>query len=141
MVEPYHLERKLPFWYVHTWDRTRDGERSFRLDRMRSARQLDEEFEPRSGFEPRGLSGARTVRVWYSPAIARWQVERGARPLADGAALTELPVGSPEWLVGEIFSHRGEAVVLEPEDLRRRVAERAAELAKDLGLTRMRVRA
>ena len=141
VVEPYHLERKLPFWYVHTWDRTRDGERSFRLDRMRSARQLDEEFEPRSGFEPRGLSGARTVRVWYSPAIARWQVERGARPLADGAALTELPVGSPEWLVGEIFSHRGEAVVLEPEDLRRRVAERAAELAKDLGLTRMRVRA
>jgi proteasome accessory factor C len=141
IVEPYHLERRLPFWYVHTWDRTRDGERSFRLDRMRSARQLDEEFDPRTGFEPRGLRDARTVRVWYSPEIARWQTERGARPLVDGAALAELSVGSPEWLVGEIFSHRGEAVVLEPEDLRKRVAARAAELAKDLGLTRMRVRA
>jgi proteasome accessory factor C len=141
VVEPYNLERKLPFWYVHTWDRTRDGERSFRLDRMRDARQLDEEFEPRPGFEPSGLRHARTVRVWYSPEIARWQIERGARPLVDGAAIAELSVGSPEWLVGEIFSHRGEAVVLEPPDLRKRVAARAAELAKDLGLTRLRVRA
>src|SRR5207249_5638024 len=31
LVEPYSIERRLPFWYVHTWDRTRDGERSFRL--------------------------------------------------------------------------------------------------------------
>jgi predicted DNA-binding transcriptional regulator YafY len=136
VVEPYKLERDLPNWRVHTWDRDRGDERSFRLDRMRGARLLDERFEPRPGFEPRGLRDARTVRVWYSPTIARWQVERGARQLADGAALEERPAGSPEWLVGEIFSHRGDAVVLEPEDLRRRVAERADELARDLGLAR-----
>jgi predicted DNA-binding transcriptional regulator YafY len=138
IVEPYKLERELPNWRVHTWDRAKGDERSFRLDRMRAARALDERFEPRPGFEPRGLRHARAVRVWYSPAIARWQVERGARPLVDGAALEERLAGSPEWLVGEIFSHRGEAVVLEPEDLRRRVAERAAELARDLGLERAR---
>src|SRR5688572_9565312 len=28
LVEPYTLERELPNWRVHTWDRTRDGERS-----------------------------------------------------------------------------------------------------------------
>ena len=27
VVEPYSIERQLPYWYVHTWDRTRDGER------------------------------------------------------------------------------------------------------------------
>jgi proteasome accessory factor C len=138
IVEPYKLERELPNWRVHTWDRTRDDERSFRLDRMRSARLLDERFEPRPGFEPRGLRGARTARIWYSPAIARWQVERGARRLRDGSALEERAVGSPEWLVGEIFFHRGEAVVLEPEDLRRRVRARAAELAKELGVAGLR---
>src|ERR671936_490572 len=37
IVKPYSLERSLPNWYVHTWDRTRDAEKSFRLDRMRSA--------------------------------------------------------------------------------------------------------
>src|SRR5580765_7014351 len=40
VVEPYVLERELPNWTVHTWDRARDGERSFRLDRMRNARLL-----------------------------------------------------------------------------------------------------
>jgi predicted DNA-binding transcriptional regulator YafY len=124
---------------VHTWDRTRDGERSFRLDRMRSARLTDERFEPRADFSPLGLRGARTARIWYSPVIARWQVEKGARGLTDGAALDERAVGSPEWLVGEVFAHRGEAVVLEPPDLRLRIASRAAELARELGVDRLRV--
>ena len=133
VVEPYHLERRLPHWYVHTWDRTRDGERSFRLDRMHSAKATRERFEPREGFDPQGFRNARTALVWFSPAVARWRLERGdARPLEDGSALAELRVGSKEWLVGEVFFHRGEAVVLEPEDLRRHVAERAAELARAL---------
>ncbi|MBD0338729.1 MAG: WYL domain-containing protein, partial [Thermoleophilia bacterium] len=133
VIEAYSLERKLPWWYVHSWDRTRDGERSFRLDRMQSAKIQRERFEARPGFEPRGLQDARTALLWFSPAVARWRLERGgARRLADGAALAETRVGSDEWLVGEVFSHRGEAVVLEPDDLRRRVSGRAAELLREL---------
>jgi proteasome accessory factor BC len=139
LVEPYALERRLPHWYVHTFDRTSKGERSFRIDRMRSARIAKETFEPREGFEPTRLRDARSARIWYSPEIARWQVERGdALALRDGAALGEAPVGSPDWLVGEIFSFRGEAIVLEPRDLRRRIAERARELARELGVSRLR---
>jgi predicted DNA-binding transcriptional regulator YafY len=97
-------------------------------------------FEPREGFEPTRLRDARRARIWYSPEIARWQVERGdAIPLEDRAALGEAPVGSPDWLVGEIFSFRGEAIVLDPPDLRRRIAERARELAQELGVSRLRV--
>jgi proteasome accessory factor C len=139
-VEPYSLERALPYWYVHTWDRTRAGEKSFRLDRMRSARLTKERFEPRTGFEPSRLSDARTAKVLYSPEVARWETERGATPLADGTALKEMPVGSAEWLVGEIFSYRGEAVVLDPPDLRAQIARRARELASELGVSRLRVR-
>ena len=36
LVEPYSFERVLPNWLIHTWDRHSNGERSFRLDRMRS---------------------------------------------------------------------------------------------------------
>jgi len=139
LVEPYSLERRLPYWYVHTWDRTREGERSFRLDRMRSARLQRGHFEPREGFDPHEFRDARPARIWYSKEIARWEVEKGASPLADGSAVAEKPVGSPEWLVGEILSYRGEAVVLEPAELRRAVAERAKELQRELGLSRMRV--
>jgi proteasome accessory factor BC len=140
VVEPYSLERSLPNWYVHTWDRTRDAEKSFRLDRMRSATLTDESFEPRPEFQPTRLGDARTAKVLYTKAVARWAVERGARPLKDGTALAEMPVGSPEWLVGEILSYRGEAVVLEPADLRERIATRAKQLASELGVARLRVR-
>jgi len=139
LVEPYSLERKLPYWYIHTWDRTRDGERSFRLDRMRSARLQRANFEPREGFDPHEFRDARTARIWYSKEIARWEFEKGARRLKDGSAAAERPVGSPEWLVGEILSYRGEAVVLEPPELRKEIAGRAQAVQRELGLSRVRV--
>jgi len=141
LVEPYSLERQLPNWYVHTWDRSSDAERSFRLDRMRSAKLTRERFEPREGFEPTRLRDARSARVLYAPEVARWAIERGARRLADKSALRELPVGSDEWLESEILSQRGAAVVLEPAELRSRIAARARALAKELGVERLRVRA
>jgi proteasome accessory factor C len=140
LVEPYVIERELPVWRVHTWDRTRDAERSFRLDRMRKAKLTRERFEPRDEFDPHGFSGARPVRIWYSPEVARWEIEKGAHPLADGSAVSDRPVGSEEWLVGEILSHRGEASLLEPDDLRSLLATRARELERELGLTRVRLK-
>jgi proteasome accessory factor C len=141
LVEPYSLERQLPNWYVHTWDRTSDGARSFRLDRMRSAKLTRERFEAREGFEPTRLRDARTAKLLYDEEIARWAIERGAHPLADRSALREIPVGSDEWLESEVLSLRGQAVLLEPDELRRSVAARAKALAKELGVERMRVRA
>src|SRR3954468_7340436 len=140
VIEAYSFERALPHWYVHTYDRTSDGERSFRLDRMRSAKLLKESFEAREGFRPTRLRGAKSARVLYTPEIARYEIERGARKLSDRSALREIPVGSDEWLESEILSKRGEAIVLEPPDLRARIAARARELAKELGVDRMRVR-
>ena len=125
-IEPYGIERRLPHWYVHTWDVDRDAPRSYRLDRTRTAKLLTTRFMPREGFEPVASSTTATrARIWYSPDVGRWEVEKGARPLVDGAALSERPVGSAAWLVGEVLSFRGEAVVLEPPELRKLVATRA----------------
>src|SRR5581483_7149934 len=131
-VEPYSIERRLPHWYVHTWDVDRDEPRSYRLDRMRRAKQLRKGFAPRAGFDPLELHHATTARVWYSPDVARWEIEKGATPLVDGAALSERAVGSADWLVGEVLSFRGEAVVLEPAELRAQVARRAREVEQAL---------
>ncbi|HET7130268.1 MAG TPA: WYL domain-containing protein [Gaiellaceae bacterium] len=131
-VEPYSIERRLPHWYVHTWDIERDQARSYRLDRMRKATVARKTFKPREGFDPAELHSATSARIWYSPDVARWEVEKGARPLVDGAAIADKSVGSAEWLVGEVVSYRGEAIVLEPHELRVRVAHRARELAQEL---------
>jgi predicted DNA-binding transcriptional regulator YafY len=139
-IEPHALERELPWWYVHSWDRTRDAQRSFRLDRMRRATLLDEAFEARPGLEPRKLRDVRIARVLFDPEVARWRIERGATPLARGYALEEVGVGGTDWLVGEILSHRGFAEVLEPEDLRAEVAARAKKLKTALGKKPARAR-
>jgi predicted DNA-binding transcriptional regulator YafY len=105
---------------------------------MRSARLQREEFEPREGFQPDRLSSASVAAsIWYAKKIARWKVEEGAQALSDGAALANTAVGSEEWLLGEILGDRGEAVLLEPENLRKQVAGRAKALARELRLTRL----
>jgi predicted DNA-binding transcriptional regulator YafY len=131
-VEPYSIERQLPHWYVHTWDLDRNEARSYRLDRMRKAKLSRKSFKPREGFDPNKFGDATSARIWYSPAVARWEIEKGARPLADGAAIGVRAVGSAEWLVGEVVGYRGEAIVLEPQELRDRVASRARELEREL---------
>ena len=136
IVEPYQLERELPNWYLHAFDLKNEASRSFRLDRIRSAKKLREGFERRPEFDPHRFGDTQTFRIWYSPEVARWEVERGATPLADGSAVRETPAGE-EWLIGEIVSYRGEAVVLAPSDLRKRVATRAKELARELNLSRV----
>ena len=94
-VEPYQLLNGQEGWYVHCWDLDRDATRSFRLDRIREAEILDEEFEQGPGIEPdvqgRPRTGevpaSRPERVWIAPERARWAKEdRGVVvELKDGA--------------------------------------------------------
>jgi proteasome accessory factor C len=144
-IEPYLLRGVGSDWYLESYDITSDGERTFRVDRIRSATALGTTFARRSGLtvvesdrSPRGRSG--TVSVWFSPEIAPREAENlpTSSPLRDGSALTTISYGSERWLATEILKHRGAAVLIEPEALRAMVARRAAELAgtlvpRDLG--------
>ena len=131
-VEPYTIERELPVWRVHTWDRTVDGARTFRLDRMRSAQLTDERFERREGFDPSYLLNPRVAVLLHSPAVARWKIERGAQLLTDGSAVAHVPYKTEDWLLSEVLADRGETVVLEPQKLRDVVAKRARRLQREL---------
>jgi predicted DNA-binding transcriptional regulator YafY len=140
LVEPYTIERELPFWRVHTWDRTVEGPRTFRLDRMRSARLLKETFVARDGFDPNYLAELHVARLWHAPAIARWKLERGARQLTDRAAISQPTYKHAEWLVSEVLADRGETVVVEPTSMRAVVAKRAKALEVELGVVTKRKR-
>jgi proteasome accessory factor BC len=138
-VEPYHLLNGQEGWYVHAFDTGRDGPRSFRLDRVKSATILDDDFEPREGIEPPvegwprtgRVEASRVARVWISPERARWvREERVAlEELKDGAVVVEVPFAGQEWLAREILKEAGDAVVLEPDDARAAVLDAAETLA------------
>ena len=135
IVEPHRLRGVRGEWYCDTWDRTRAGERTFRVDRIRGAVAQGEHFERREdvGRRDQGALGgeAGSAEVWFSREVARWEVER--RPevvaLADGAAIATVRYGSRRWLATELCRYLGEAVLLDPQPLRAVVAARARELA------------
>jgi proteasome accessory factor BC len=138
-VEPYQLLNGQEGWYVHAFDPEKDAPRSFRLDRIRTATMLDDDFEPRPGIEPdtRGwprtgeVPASRAARVWISPERARWAREdrRVVEELRDGAVVVEVHYAGDDWLVREILKEAGDAVVLEPDEARLAVLDAAQALA------------
>ncbi len=133
-VEPYQLVSGPEGWYLGCFDLARDDTRHFRLDRIKEASPTGESFEPREGVDERlaeqewlvrgEVGSAGVARVWVSPERSRWLREERTvvEELDDGAAVVELPYGSPEWLVREILKGVGDLVVLEPEETRTAVA-------------------
>jgi proteasome accessory factor C len=139
VVEPYLLNRVKSRWYLVAWCRKRDAVRTFRLEMIRSARLLDESFTPRDidleryrrdPSRPSGAEPPNRATVRFSPAVSRLVLERkpGARRLADGSLEDTIPYFSETWMVGEILKYMGEAEVLTPEGLRRRIVEEAEKL-------------
>lgn len=137
-IEPYSLMNGREGWYVHSFDRGRGAPRDFRLDRIKSAAALDEEFERRTDMEPdlhgwpaTGAVPSSTIaRVWIEPGRARWVREEHAASgeFKDGSITIDLPYGGTRWLVDEIFRYGGDAVVLEPAEAREAVRSAAAAL-------------
>jgi proteasome accessory factor BC len=137
-IEPYQLMNGSEGWYVHSYEPAKDATRSFRLDRIRSARELQETYEPREGVEPEmqgwpttgEVPAAEVARVWISPERARWAREdrRVAEDLADGSVIVELTFGGYEYLAREVLKEAGDAAVLEPEEAREAVLGAAEAL-------------
>ena len=138
-IEPYQLANGREGWYVASYDLRREDQRTFRLDRIRSATVLDDKFERREGVEADTGGWLRTgeveasqvARIWWSPERARWAREdkRVVEELKDGAVIVEQPFKGTDWLVHQILSLGGDAVVLEPEEARAAVLEGAEALA------------
>jgi predicted DNA-binding transcriptional regulator YafY len=63
--------------------------------------------------------GARTIRLRYSPAIARWIAEREGKTLAaDGSLVMEHPLADTDWAVRHVLQYGPDVTVLEPADVR-----------------------
>jgi proteasome accessory factor C len=140
LVEPYGLMNSREGWYLHAWDRKRDAERSFRLDRVKGATAQDDRFEPRpevdtaamiEGWPRTGeVPASERARVWISPERARWMREERTvvAELADGSIVVEIPFAGTDWLVREVLKEAGDAAVLEPSDAREAVRAAATSL-------------
>lgn len=139
-LAPYRLVQAHGRWYLLAHDRERADVRLFRVDRVLDVMMSEETFQLPDAFDPfehLGEDGvpfaaeaATEARVRYSRRVAPWLAERlEGEVLDDGALVVRHAVSDPDWLVRHVLRYGGEAEVLEPETLRRRVAEAARRIA------------
>jgi proteasome accessory factor C len=134
VICPYAIVFTEQMWYVVAQCESTDGIRVFRLDRIAEAEQLEARFDSPRDFSLDAIvrdgkafhgDGVGTLRVRYSPHVARWIAEReGKSPAADGSLTVEYPLADQEWAVRHVLQYGPEAVVLEPEQVRFEVVRR-----------------
>jgi len=139
-IDPEHVFSALGNWYVVAWDRTAEGERLFRLDRIRKAGITKQRFEPRGLIgQGRDLytrsSEDQDVRLRLGPR-ARWVAEYYVVTEAEereGWLEVTLPTKDLAWAAKLVLRLGGEARVLEPEELRSLTRDLAARTLERYG--------
>jgi proteasome accessory factor C len=126
-VDPFELFARDGHWYLDGWCHLAEGERRFRVDRIRSARPTGSGApvaRPRDGAAAGAVFApgpeARRVRLLL-PAGAEWVLEAypslevAQRP--DGRSEVVLAVGGEAWLERLLLRLGPEAEVLDPAEL------------------------
>lgn len=137
-IEPIRLSFKGMAWYIQGWCRLREDFRTFKLNRMDAVSLCEGEH-----FTPRELpplpdqialgTNMTSVVVRFAPEIAYRVYDEFDRariaPQSDGSLIvhTDWPPGL--WGVSYLLSYGSTAEVIQPEELRRALAQEAQKIA------------
>lgn len=140
-VEAYGLVFKSDTWYLVGYSYRTNEIRRWNVIRIHSAQLLDHDFERPPGFkladwwrEELEEFGKGTIRVlmaikdaaWYRFERFQWKRENRFF-VEDRRIVVEMIVDHYEWLIDIVMINRGEVEILEPPELREKIA-RAAEI-------------
>ncbi|KAB2900078.1 MAG: transcriptional regulator [Dokdonella sp.] len=134
VASPQRLAHYRDNWYLDAWDHSRDGLRSFALDRIsapvtlaepaldRAAEELDAHLAASYGIFSGAPKAWATLR--FSPHAARWVADehwhsqqQGTR-LADGRYELKLPYSNSRELLMDVLRYGADAEVVAPVSLR-----------------------
>ncbi len=128
IIEPHRLIAERGAWYVTAYCRSVGENRTFRVDRIRSAEATGEHFEaaspeaPAAAFTGEGLPLARLRFAAGEAFIEReWSGGRVLESAEDGSTLAEVPFGGTGWIARAVTARLGAVEVLEPSEVREAV--------------------
>lgn len=133
-VEPVSLVFLDKAWFLSGYCRLRQGNRIFRLDRMDSLKVRNETFPPRERILRSPQPGPLTVLVRFEAEVVRWVEERQhfswaeTRPGPAGEAVMVYHPRTLEQMEGWLLGWGEQMEVLEPAELRARIATLAARI-------------
>lgn len=122
-VEPWALFQEQGHWYLQAWDRERQAERVFRLDRVVAARSSEDacvHSGPRPLPSARPLEGKRRLRARMRGALARLVLEQrwpDARQEPDGSVEVDTPADHADALLRSFLPWAPDLEVLDPPEL------------------------
>lgn len=136
-------------WYLDAWCHLRDGLRTFALDAIESAGELEtgareiplERLLEHAGSAYGIFAGSATATavLRFTPERARrvarerWHEQQQGRFLEDGGYELRIPYSNPPELIMDILKYGPGVEVTTPETLRRAVARRLREAAERYG--------
>lgn len=140
-IEPASIFAERGAWYVSAWCRSAGGWRTFRLDRIRSAKATGERAPGPSArpqapatvagphaFAADGLPIATLRFAPDEPFDEReWPGGRVASTEADGSLVAEVPYAGNSWVARRVVARLGAVEVVAPTELRSAVAAMARE--------------
>jgi proteasome accessory factor C len=140
VIDPWRVFHAFGAWYVAAWCHRADGERLFRVDRVRAVRTTGEHFDPASRtdddtrdlvYRPRPEDPRVTLHLAPS---ADWVVEshphESATRANDGSWLVVLAISEPAWLERLLVGLGPDATVVAPPELVGLGADAAARLRR-----------
>ncbi len=144
-VEPWRLSFSRGHWYLSGWDRDREAERLFRVDRMAGPVTLGgpagreppppDPIGPLLGWEL-GDAVPVAAKVSVDADLAAWACHvtgTDGEPQPDGSVVLTLNVRNPDAFRSLVLSFLDRAEVLAPEEMRRDVIGWLEALAADGG--------
>ncbi len=133
-VSPQRITHYRDNWYLDAWDQEREALRSFSVDRMASARQLEAVARDVDEAElDQHLSGSYGIfsgppkgvaTIVFSAKAARWVADehwhsqQQGRHLADGRYELKIPYSSARELLMDVLHYGSDAEIVEPPALR-----------------------
>lgn len=140
VVSPQRLVYYRDNWHVDGYCHLRRGLRTFSVDRVRNARELEEAADTipdkelddyfASSYGIFAGKANKTAVLRFSRASARWVADERWHPqqvgqyLTDGRYELRIPYRDPRELVMDILRHGPDVEVISPDALREAVAER-----------------
>jgi len=138
LVCPYALVASNGMLYLIAFCDQEASVRVFRMDRVEGADATEWRFERPADFSVETMlregrvfraEQPATLRVRYSPRVARWIAEREGVPLApDGSLTIDHPLADEEWAIRHVLQYGPDAEVLAPAPVRERLRERIAAM-------------
>jgi predicted DNA-binding transcriptional regulator YafY len=137
-VEPSLLYHSGDAWYLEAYCLQAGGQRTFRLDLIRSAVAAGDTFETRPEMDltahhagPLDVTRPRASLAWVRfPRHQQHLLEEQGFDVVveDDSATARIPYFDERWLIREVMRHGGDAELLEPGSLRERIAAAAVDL-------------